>query len=613
MDVPSDVLEFLRAQSPFSALPEAALRDAAAAIEIIYRRHGEVILEHGVVNDALPLIRKGAVEVSDGDGRLVLRLEEGDSFGFNSLLTGDPTRFRYTLIEDSLIWRLPAASFHALRREHVEFDRHFVRTLEERLTAAARPPNANALFDTRLEQLASKPAIMISTGSSIRDAARQMAQRRISSLLVGTADRLEGIVTDRDLRNKVLAEDLDPAVAVDAIMSPQPITLGARQTAFDALLCMLDARIHHLPVVDHGHVIGVVTSRDLLALQTEHPMYLVREIGLAADIAALRSVLERLPELCARLLSAGVDGAGLPRVLTVINDAVTRRLLELARVRFGAPPAPYAWLVFGSQARAEQTLYTDQDNGLLLSDGCDHESGYFRDLAEFVCAGLDQCGQRFCDGGIMAQNPRWRMDVAGWLTQFRNWIAAPTPKALLNASIFFDIRHLAGDRDLSLRLLDGLAAIDAERSLFLGILTQQALAHEVPLGTFRRFVVEADGAHRDRLDLKRAGLLPLVEAVRVRALCARLHDSGTQERLDKLVEAAAMPPADARALSDALRLFTRLRIEHQLRQLRRDEAADNWIAPDRLSEPDRRSLRDAFVAVRNAQTALAAELGVDRP
>ena len=613
MAIPADVLEFLAAQSPFSALPDTALREAAQTIEIIYRRRGEVILDYGVVNDVLPLIRKGAVEVSDGDGRLVLRLEEGDSFGFNSLLTGDPTRFRYTLIEDSLIWRLPAARFHALRHEHVEFDRHFVRTLEERLTAAARPPNANTLFDTRLEQLASKPAIMADAGSSIRDVAQQMAQRRISSLLLGSPEHLEGIVTDRDLRNKVLACDLDPSGPVRTIMSPQPITLDARRTAFDALLCMLDARIHHLPVVEEGRVVGVVTSRDLLALQTEHPLYLVREIGLADDVADLQRVLSRLPELCARLLSAGADAAGLPRVLTVVNDAVTRRLLELARARLGTPPAPYAWLVFGSQARAEQSLYTDQDNALLLSDGHDRDTPWFRDLAEFVCAGLDRCGQRYCDGGIMAQNPRWRMDVDGWLNQFRAWIGTPEPKALLNASIFFDIRHLVGDGDLSRRLLAGVDAIEGERSLFLGILVRQALAHDVPLGTFRRFVVEADGAHRDQLDIKRCGLLPLVETVRAHALRARIHAAGTQERLDELVTARALPSADAAVLGDALRVFTRLRVEHQLRQIRGNEAADNWIAPDRLNEHERRDLRDAFVAVRNAQAALAAELGVDRP
>lgn len=610
MAVPADVLDFLRAQSPFSALPEPALHSAASAMRATYRRRGEIVLDCGVANDALPLIRKGAVEVADPQGRLVLRLEEGDCFAFVSLLTGMPTRFRYTLIEDALIWWLPAERFHALRREHVDFDRYFVRTLEERLTLAARPPQDNALFAAPLRDIASTPATMAPAATTIRDAARCMAEARISSLLIGTPERLQGIVTDRDLRNKVLARDLDPMRPVSDVMTPRPHVLDAGRNVFDALLLMLDRDIHHLPVVSDGRVHGVVSSRDLLALQTEHPLYLIREVGLAADVDALKHTLARLPELCARLLSAGADGAELPRVLTAINDAVTRRLLALARERLGPPPGRFAWLAFGSQARAEQTLYSDQDNGLLLPDGSDADTPWFRELAEFVCAGLDACGQRFCDGGVMAQNPKWRLTVAGWLQRFGAWIDAPEPEALLNASIFFDLRQLAGHSDLGAVLEDGLAARLRRRSgVFLGILAQHALAHAVPLGTFRRFVVEADGAHRDRLDIKRAGLLPLVELVRVHALAHGIVEPATGERLRRLAQARHMAPDEARILAEALRLFTRVRMRSQLRQLRAGEAADNWIAPDALDEDERRALRDAFVAVRDAQTALAAELG----
>jgi CBS domain-containing protein len=615
MTVPADVLEFLRAQAPFLALPEAALAACATELEAIYRRRGEVVLDLGVVNDSLPIIRKGAVEVSDGQGRLVLRLAEGDAFAFNSLLTGEPTRFRYTLLEDALVWRLPAARFHALRREFPAFDRFFLRTLEERLLAAARAPHGNALFATALAAIASRPPRMLPAGASIREAAQLMASQRISSLLIGTPQRLEGIVTDRDLRNRVLAAGLPPERPVAEIMSADPVTLDGSADAFAALLVMLDRRIHHLPVrAEDGQVLGVVTSRDLLALQTEHPLYLIRELGLAADIPALQAILARLPELSARLLSAGADGAGLPRVLTALNDAVTRRLLELARERLGPAPAAFAWLSFGSQARAEQTLYTDQDNGLVVADGTDPNHPWFVELADFVCAGLDACGQRFCDGGIMASNRSWRLDRSGWQRQFRTWIAQPEPQALLRASIFFDLRPVAGDAALGRALLDTLAAIGRHDALFLGILARQSLQHAVPLGVFRRFVVERDGVHRDRLDLKRAGLLPLTEMVRVRALAAGLGSSaGTRDRLSALAAAGQLAPADADALGHAFDLFSRLRLVHQLRQLRAGAAADNWIDPDALPGPDRAALRDAFGLVRNAQAALAAEFGIVAP
>jgi CBS domain-containing protein len=614
MTVPADVLQFLGAQAPFSALPDAALAECAGELEAIYRRRGEVVLDLGVANDSLPIIRKGAVEVSDAQGRLVLRLAEGDSFAFNALLTGEPTRFRYTLLEDALIWRLPAARFHALRREFPAFDRFFLKTLEERLLAAARAPQGNALFATALAAIASRPPRMLPATASIREAAQAMAAGRISSLLVGTPDDLQGIVTDRDLRNRVLAAGLAPERPIADIMTPDPVALDGDADAFAALLVMLDRRIHHLPVRADGRVLGVVTSRDLLALQTEHPLYLIRELGLAADIPALQAILARLPELSARLLSAGADGAGLPKVLTALNDAVTRRLLELARERMGPPPAAFAWLSFGSQARAEQTLYTDQDNGLVVADGADPNDPWFVELARFVCAGLDACGQRFCDGGIMASTPSWRLDLSGWRRQFRAWVAQPQPEALLRASIFFDLRPVAGDAALGRALLDTLAAIGPQDALFLGILARQSLQHEVPLGVFRRFVVERDGAHRDRLDLKRAGLLPLTEMVRVRALGAGLAaTAGTRKRLAALAAAGRLAAGDADALGHAFDLFTRLRLVHQLRQLRAGEAADNWIDPDALPGPDRAALRDAFALVRNAQAGLAAEFGVAAP
>lgn len=614
MTVPADVIQFLRAQAPFSALPDAALADCARELEAIYRRRGEVVLDLGVANDSLPIIRKGAVEVSDAQGRLVLRLAEGDSFAFNALLTGEPTRFRYTLLEDALIWRLPAARFHALRHAVPAFDRFFLRTLEERLLAAARAPQGNALFATPLADIASRPPQMVPATASIRAAAQAMAAKRISSLLIGTPDALQGIVTDRDLRNRVLAAGLAPDGPVADIMTPAPIGLDGGADAFAALLLMLDRRIHHLPVLAAGRVLGVVTSRDLLALQTEHPLYLIREIGLAADLPALTAIVRRLPDLAARLLSAGADGAGLPKVLTALNDALARRLLELARERLGPPPAAFAWLGFGSQARAEQTLYTDQDNGLVVADGADPNDRWFVELAQFVCAGLDACGQRFCDGGIMASNPAWRMELAGWRRQFRAWVARPEPEALLSASIFFDLRPIAGDAGLGRALLDSLAAIGPHDALFLGILARQALQHEVPLGLFRRFVVERDGAHRDRLDLKRAGLLALTELVRVRALAAGLAaTAGTRDRLAALAAAGRMARADAEALGHAFDLFSRLRLVHQLHQVRAGEAADNWIDPDALPGPDRAALRDAFGLVRSAQAGLAAEFGIAAP
>lgn len=604
----AEITGFLRGHAPFDRLQPDQLEQAARQIEIIYRRRGEVLLSIGDANQALAVIRRGVVEVHDAADRLVTRLAEGDSYGLPSLLTGRPVRNRVRLVEDGLIYLLPVTAFNALRAANPEFEQHFVCTLEERMRAANEASGGNVLMVTPVGRLGRREPILIGPEASIREAAQLMSRRSVSSLLVGGEGRMQGIVTDRDLRNRVLAAGRDPAESVTSIMTADPVSLDASRPVFEAFLAMAARGIHHLPLTEDGHPVGMVTTRDLVSLQTQHPLYLVREVHKQDNVEGLVEVCSRMPRMFSLLLESGARAEDVMRMLSALTDAVTKRLLQLGEDRFGTPPLPYAWLAFGSQARCEQGPHTDQDNGLLLARApVGAEIEYFKTLAEFVCAGLDACGYVYCNGGIMAQTDQWRQPLSVWQDYFQTWMRTPEPKALLHTSIFFDQRCVAGDRSLFDALQVSVFAEPERHGIFLAMLARHALGHQVPLGLFRRFVVEHHGEHRDTLDLKKSGALPLTDLLRVRAIAAGIREPGALARIEGLRQRGRMAASDANELSAAFRLLARVRLEHQAKQLGAGEAADNRLNPSHLNRIDRDALRDAFLVVRQAQAALANE------
>ncbi|HWS27395.1 MAG TPA: putative nucleotidyltransferase substrate binding domain-containing protein [Xanthomonadales bacterium] len=607
----SEVVDFLKVHAPFDRLRPALLEDAARQIEIIYRRKGDVLLRIGQANAALAVIRRGAVEVHDADGRLVFQLAEGESYGLPSLLTGKPVRNRVTLIEDGLIYLLPVAEFRALCAADAGFDQFYVRTLEERLRGAAENPAGNAMLATAVGKLAGRAPVMIGPQASIREAAKLMSVHNVSSILIGDGEQMLGIVTDRDLRNRVLAVDRDPAAPVLEIMTADPASLDVGRPVFEAYLAMVNRGIHHLPLTQGGRPVGMITTRDLVSLQTQHPLYLVRQVYKQDSVAALQEVASRVPQMYALLLGSGASPEDVARMLSALTDAFTRRLLQLAQARLGPPPLAFAWICFGSQARSEQGPQTDQDNGLILAQMPDASAAsYFEALALEVCDGLNACGYPWCSGDIMARNPAWRMSLEAWAACFRGWINTATSQALMHASVFFDQRLVAGDRGLFESLQAAVFEQAAAHPMFLAVLAKQAVGYEVPLGLFRRFVVAREGEHRDTLDLKAAGAMPLTDVLRVHALAAGVREPGCLQRIDALRQAGRLTPESAAELGAAFRLILRLRLEHQAEQLSAGQAPDNRINPDRLERRDRDALRDAFGVIRIAQTALGNEYAV---
>jgi CBS domain-containing protein len=403
----------------------------------------------------------------------------------------------------------------------------------------------------------------------------------------------------------VVAEDCRPDRPVAEIMTPDPIFLDAESHAYEAALVMMQNVIHHLPITDEGELLGMVARSDFMRLETEHPLYLVSDIGRQESVQGLVETCSRLPDLIAGQIDGDIAAEQLGKFITAITDSVTRRLIRIARAELGPPPCRYAWIALGSQARHEQSAVSDQDNALVLEDDAGDEAGaYFERLARIVNDGLDACGWVHCPGGVMAINPRWRVTVSHWKEHFTHWITVPEEKALMHANIFFDLRAIDGDAELVEEIKDSIRETARKNELFLALMAKNAMNFQPPLGFFRQFVLEKSGEHENTLNLKLHGIIPIVETARIRSLAAGEMRVSTRNRLRAAARQGELTAADAESLIDALDFIEKLRLEHQSRQMNAGGKPDNHLSPSELSPLARQNLKAAFSQIRTSQAAL---------
>lgn len=611
-----EIRDFIGAQRPFDQLPADALAATVEALTVRYVRRETDIPETEQGEAALSMVRNGAVELRADTDELLARLGEGDLLGYRASAHELAKSFHYVAIEDTLLYRLPASFVDRLCEEHSQIAWFLAPAGAGRLRDAVRHHDDSSdsplnLTDTRLGDLLGREPVHLPPTASIRRAAEVMSEQKISSMLVVEDGMLFGVLTDRDLRLRVIAAGLDYESPLSDVMTMAPVTAGVDTNAYEALLTMARHRIHHLPVVDGDRVAGVVTASDFIERHTTSSVYLAADIHRQDTVEALSDVAGRLPLLVRNLAAAGASAERTQRIVTGIADALAIRLLELAERKFGAPPVDYAWVVAGSQARGEFTIASDQDNALILDDAYDHvqDGSYFDALAHFVCDGLAQCGQPLCPGNVMATNPEWREPLSSWQARFAHWIDNPDPTALMHGCTFFDMRHLYGDVALSSALRRSLLERTRGNTIFLSHLTGNALSRQPPLGFFRNFVLSGGRDETGVLDLKHAGVVPIVELARVYALAGGIDEVSTRDRLKAAANTDELSDSGSRDLGDALTFLSDTRFRHQARQLEAGIEPDSLVAPDTLSRFERGHLKDAFAIVRSMQRSLAQRFG----
>ena len=550
------------------------------------------------------VICDGHVQVTDGEDALLAEPGPGNAVGGRRLLRGEPSPIRARAASDATVLVIPAALFLHLAATHPAI-RDFFRIGP---TQRARP---RSLASMAVADLMTRDPLTLPPETPVAEAARRMRDAKVSSVIVTEADAVRGILTVRDISARVVAAGTDPDAPLSEAMTAAPVTLPPGAAGSDVLHLMVERGISHLPIVEGDRLVGVVSKTDLTRVQAESSAAVIGDVADAPDIAALAQVTGRIPTLLSQLVGAGNRHDAVTRYITDIADAVTRRLLVMAEAELGAAPVPYLWAACGSQGRREQTGVSDQDNVLILADeASDDDDDHFARLATFVSDGLNRCGYVYCPGDMMATNPRWRKRASVWRRYFDDWIDRPGPEAQLLASVMFDLRPVGGERSLFEGLHAETMARAARNSIFAAHMTSQALAHQPPLGFFRSLATVRSGEHRDTIDMKHSGVVPIVDLARIYAIRGGLLPVNSRERIDAAQAAGSVSKRGGRDLLDAYDVIAEARLAHQAAQIRDGKKPDNFMAPSRLSPFERSHLRDAFLVVRTMQSAASQRRGV---
>jgi len=619
--------QLLTARMPFSAMARADVDLIIDNAEIAYFAPDEVVLApgKGIPTHCL-IVKQGHVQGFTAEGEIAYEAGIGDCFPVGALLADRDVSLTYYSVGDTFCLMLPRAVFTELVRRSPPFLDFCKRRLGAMLDLSrtqlqqnyATEATAQRTMGTPLAELLRGPALTCSADTPLRDAFARMHEAHVGSIVVvdlGTdGERVAGILTRTDLIGRVILPEVPLTAPVSSVMTLDVLTLDVGDTAADAALLMAEHTIRHVPVLaredGRTRVAGVISERDLFALQRLTVRQLAVAIRRSQDVNALASVAAEVRQLSLHLVAQGVAAAQLTRLISHLNDQLTVRLLTLATERFDVDPRSFCWLSFGSEGRSEQTIATDQDNGILYDAGATTQPRML-ELAQWANDALAACGFPLCKGNIMARNPAWCLDYEGWERLFIGWIDRGDPEALLNASIFFDLRPLFGHTALAQQLYAGVVQRAQRNDRFLKQMSDNALNNRPPAGGGVVETLFGEGAS-GRVDLKMHGTVLFVDAARIWALAAGLDETNTTERLQQLGRAGRLPEDDVRAWVPSFEFFLLMRLREQHRRSAADGSQQdnpNEVNLGDLSIIDRRIVNEAFRQARRLQQ----RLGLDYP
>ncbi len=607
--------------APFAQMAAAHVDRFVAASSQCYYEPGEVVLEpaQGPVTQLL-LIRRGSVSSRRGaadEDNSVHEHEAGDLFPIGAALAGRAVTATYTANADTFCLALPLAAMQALAGESVPLADFLDRRVQHYLdlsrralqVAYASQSLAEQSLETPLGQLLRRAAFCVAPATPLADALQAMHARRIGSVLVADEDSgaAIGILTRHDVLGRVALPGMALTTPIDQVMTSPVHTLGLKHTAQDAALLMSSHGIRHVPVADDGgRVVGIVSERDLFALQRLSLKQVSTAIRAAGDVATLRVVAADIRRFARNLLGQGVGAKQLTELISHLNDVLTERLVGLVAQAHHVDLARVCWLAFGSEGRGEQTIATDQDNGIVFdSDAPERDRPALLAFAREVNEALDACGYPLCKGKVMAGNPDCCLSLAEWLARFARWIDHGAPEDLLNASIYFDFRPLAGAAALTRPMRELVVREAARNARFMKQMAENALRN-APALTWTGAI---DTQLRDGqavIDLKLHGTALYVDAARLYALAHGVAATGTRERFEAAAQAMGASAREAQAWSGGFEVLQMLRLRVQLdaASAQAVDASDgnpNLVDVAALNDIDRRMLKESLRVARRLQ------------
>ncbi|CDM42469.1 putative nucleotidyltransferase substrate binding domain-containing protein [Ectopseudomonas oleovorans] len=616
-------MEFLQKFPPFNQMDTAhlaflvehcQLRFYAEGDSIIKPSDGPVehfyIVKQGRVHGERPHSARRGTETT-------FEITAGECFPLAALIGERATRTEHLAAEDTfclLLSKLAFVKLFAVSNPLRDFALRGVSSLLDQVNQqvqlrAVETLGAQYSLDTRLGELAMRQPIGCAPDTPLREAVRLMHEQHVGSIvIVDPAERPLGIFTLRDLR-RVVADGVDLAQPISNLMTPRPFHLAPDASAFDAAIAMTERHIAHVCLVDHEKLCGVISERDLFSLQRVDLVHLARTIRHAGKVETLAGLRSDIRLLVDRMLAHGASSTQITHIVTLLNDHTVCRVIELTLEDMGDPGIPFTWLCFGSEGRREQTLHTDQDNGILFEAESASESAAIRErllpIAREINQRLAQCGFTLCKGNIMAGNPELCLSREEWSRRFAGFVLEATPENLLGSTIYFDLRAIWGPDEGCEQLREELLGRIANNSLFQRMMAENALRHRPPVGRFRDFVVARSGADKDTLDLKVQGLTPFVDGARLLALANGISAVGTLERLRALITKGVIEALDGAAYEEAYHFIQQTRMQQHQLQARDELPYSNRVDPDHLNHLDRRILRESFRQAQRLQSSLA--------
>lgn len=615
------VMAFLREHAPFSSMDESHLALFAENSELQFFADGDVVLspDDGKVQ-RFNVVKQGRIcgerTNKSGETETTFEISQGECFPLAALIGERPTRTLHRAAGDTFCLSLDHATFVTLFSQSETFRDFCLRGVSSLLDQVNRHIQSGAMasispstsLDTPLERYAHRNPIVCSPDLPVRKVVARMHENSVGSMVITDENRRPiGIFTLRDLRTMIADENADLDAPVSRVMTPDPCYLPATDHAFDAALLMAERHFAHLCVVDEDNrLIGVVSERDLFSLQRVDLVHLARTIGTATHLRTLVSLRSQVSRLVDTMLAHGADSGQVVKIITTLNDVTVRRVLEL-NLKRNDPGIPFTWLTFGSEGRQEQTLLTDQDNGILFQTPDGMTANQVREkllpFAKTVNQELAECGFTLCKGNIMASNPKLCLSAEEWDDWFIRFIDASTPQNLVYSSIFLDMRAVFGPTRPLEELLEKIVGRIRKNDLFQKMLAGNAVQRRPPLTMFRNFRYAEDG-DKHTLDLKRQGLAPFVEAARVLALAHGISEANTLERMDRLAQKGVVDRKDANAWKEAYSLIQAIRMRAHQEMLEKGQPLSNYINPDELNPLDRRILRESFRQAQRLQQKL---------
>jgi CBS domain-containing protein len=627
------VADFLKNFPPFNLLLQKDLEKLSEQISIIYKEKDSVIFtENEETHDSFYVVHKGAVALKKNQKNVILDMcDEGDIFGLRPLLAQENYVMEASTYEESILYAIPISVFKPYALENKEIGNFLIESYASNTKNPYSEVHKNNLYgevvahesvssDKELFDLQpvkySKKIVTCSRSTTAKEIAKILTRKKVGAILIVDEMLPIGIITDKDLRNKIVSGDYPITTPAETIMTSPVITYSKKMTVAEAQMAMMKSNISYLCLTKDGTVntkaVGILSKHDLMVSLGNNPAVLIKALKRTTKIKEIKPIRARIMQLLQGYLDQNIPMTLITKIITELNDACVTRVIDISLEKMhNPPPVKFAWLALGSQGRDEQMLHTDQDNAIVYENVSevfkDETKAYFIKLATYINKGLFTIGYEYCPAEMMASNPKWCMSLDEWKNQVHYWINNPGKNEVLLSFIFFDYSLKYGDAEIVNQLSDSIFESVKANPIFYVHLVSGALQSPSPTGFFRQFLVEQDGANKDQFDIKRRALMPLTDAARVLILSHSVKSiSNTAERFEKLAELEPQNNELYLSCSYSFKALLKFRTKQGL--LHHDSG--QFIALETLSKMEKIKLKRTFKTIKELQELISIRFNV---